>query len=381
MRKLLSICVGAALLMAACAPKDQKAGLTASGLDPKNFENTYNGASTALYTLTNENGMEVCITNFGGRIVSIWVPDRDGNMRDVVLGFDKVEDYFPENNQTDFGASIGRYANRINQGQITLDGETYQLPQNNFGHCLHGGPTGWQYQVYDVVEADASHIKLCRVSPDGDNNFPGNVKAYVTYTLTEDNKIDIQYEATTDKTTVINMTNHSYFNLSGAPDTHRIVDDVLYVNASNFTPVDETYMTTGEIRPVAGTPFDYTTAHLISDNITADDEQVRFGNGFDHNWVLDNNRDINVLAACLYNPANGIKLMVYTDEPGIQVYSGNFLDGTVTGKKGIVYQQRTGICLETQKYPDTPNKPEWPSAVLRPGETYTSHCIFAFSVE
>ena len=381
MRKLLIICAGAALLLAACAPKEQKAALTASGLDPKNFENTYNGASTALYTLNNENGMEVCITNFGGRIVSIVVPDRDGNMRDVVLGFDKVEDYFPENNQTDFGASIGRYANRINQGQITLDGETYQLPQNNFGHCLHGGPTGWQYQVYDVVEADAKHVKLCRVSPDGDNNFPGNVKAFVTYTLTDDNKIDIQYEATTDKTTVINMTNHSYFNLAGAPDTHRIVDEVLYVNASNFTPVDETYMTTGEIRPVAGTPFDYTTAHLISDNITADDEQIRFGNGFDHNWVLDNNRDINVIAACLYNPVNGIKLCVYTDEPGIQVYSGNFLDGTVKGKKGIVYQQRTGICLETQKYPDTPNKPEWPSAVLRPGEKYTSHCIFAFTTE
>jgi aldose 1-epimerase len=381
MRKLLFLCVGAALLVAACAPKETKTGLTASGLDPKNFENTYNGAATALYTLTNENGMEVCITNFGGRIVSILVPDRDGNMRDVVLGFDKVEDYFPENNQSDFGASIGRYANRINQGRITLDGVSYQLPQNNFGHCLHGGPTGWQYQVYEKVEADAKHVKLCRISPDGDNNFPGNVKAYVTYTLTDDNKIDIQYEATTDKTTVINMTNHSYFNLSGAPDTHRIVDDVLYVNARNFTPVDETYMTTGEIRPVAGTPFDYTTAHLISDNISADDEQIRFGNGFDHNWVLDNNRDINVVAACIYNPVNGIKLSVYTDEPGIQVYSGNFLDGTVKGKKGIVYQQRTGICLETQKYPDTPNKPEWPSAVLRPGETYTSHCIFAFTTE
>ena len=381
MHKLLTFCAAAALLMAACAPKQEQAKLTASGLDPKNFESSYNGAPTALYTLTNEAGMEVCITNFGGRIVSIMVPDRDSVMRDVVLGFDKVEDYFPENNQTDFGASIGRYANRINQGQITLDGETYQLPQNNFGHCLHGGPTGWQYQVYEMVEADNSHVKLCRISPDGDNNFPGNVTAYVTYTLTDDNKIDIQYEATTDKTTVINMTNHSYFNLSGAPDTHRIVDDVLYVNASNFTPVDETYMTTGEIRPVAGTPFDYTVAHPISDNIGADEEQIRFGNGFDHNWVLDTGCDINKLAACLYNPGNGIKLMVYTDEPGIQVYSGNFLDGTVTGKKGIVYQQRTGICLETQKYPDTPNKPEWPSAVLRPGETYHSHCIFAFSAE
>ncbi len=381
MKKAILLLSSAALLLAACAPKQENAALTASGLNPEDFKSTYNGAHTALYTLTNEAGMEVCITNFGGRIVSIMAPDRDGKLRDVVLGFDNVADYFPENNQTDFGAAIGRYANRINQGRITLDGQTYQLPQNNFGHCLHGGPTGWQYQVYEMVEVDNSHLKLKRVSPDGDNNFPGNVTAYVTYTLTEDNKIDIRYEATTDKTTVINMTNHSYFNLAGAPDTHRIVDEVLYVNASNFTPVDATYMTSGEIRPVAGTPFDYTTAHLISDNITADDEQIRFGNGFDHNWVLDNNRDINVVAACLYNPVNGIKLSVYTDEPGIQVYSGNFLDGTVKGKKGIVYQQRTGICLETQKYPDTPNKPEWPSAVLRPGETYHSHCIFAFSID
>ena len=369
------------MLLVACAPKKQAVECTASGLNPENFVSEYNGAPTALYTLTNQAGMEVCITNFGGRIVSIMVPDRDGNMKDVVLGFDKVEDYFPENNQTDFGASIGRYANRINQGQITLDGETYQLPQNNFGHCLHGGPSGWQYQVYEMVEADASHVKLLRVSPDGDNNFPGTVKAYVTYTLTEDNKIDIRYEATTDKATVINMTNHSYFNLSGDPQNNRIVDDILYVNASNFTPVDNTYMTTGEIVPVAGTPFDFTTPHAIGDMIEADEEQIHNGNGYDHNWVLNTAGDINQVAVSLYSPATGIMLKVYTDEPGIQVYSGNFLDGTVTGKKGIVYQQRTGICLETQKYPDTPNKPEWPSAVLRPGETYTSHCIFAFSVE
>ncbi len=379
MKKILILGAAAALFAAACAPKESP--LTASGLDPKQFEGQYDGAATALYTLTNEAGMEVCITNFGGRIVSIVVPDKDGVKRDVVLGFDKVEDYFPENNQTDFGASIGRYANRIKDGQITLDGETYQLPQNNFGHCLHGGPTGWQYKVYEVLEADASHVKLQMASPDGDNNFPGNVTAQVTYTLTPDNKIDIAYEAVTDKTTVINMTNHSYFNLSGDPAAHKVVDDILWVNAACFTPVDATYMTTGEIAPVEGTPFDFNTPHLISDNIAADCEQIRNGNGYDHNWVLDTAGDLSKVAVELYCPLTGIDLKVYTDEPGIQVYSGNFLDGTVTGKKGVVYGQRTGICLETQHYPDSPNKPEWPSVVLRPGETYHSRCIFAFATK
>jgi aldose 1-epimerase len=368
----------AAAVLTGC---DKKPALTASGINPDDFNATYNGAPTALYTLTNESGMEVCITNFGGRIVSIMVPDKDGVKRDVVLGFDKVSGYFPENNQTDFGASIGRYANRINQGKITLDGKEYQLPQNNFGHCLHGGPTGWQYQVYECVEADASHVKLLRVSPDGDNNFPGEVKAYVTYTLTADNKIDIAYEATTDAATVINMTNHSYFNLSGDPAGHAVTDDILYVNASAYTPVDDTYMTTGEIVPVAGTPFDFTKAHAVGDQIADDNEQIRNGNGYDHNWVLDTAGDLAKVAVELYSPASGIDLKVYTDEPGIQVYSGNFLDGTVTGKKGVVYNQRHGICLETQHYPDSPNKPEWPSVVLRPGETYHSRCIFAFSVK
>ena len=375
---LITLCAAAAVL-AACAPK---AELTQSGLNPKDFEATYNDAPVALYTLSNAAGMEVCITNFGGRIVSIVVPDKDGKPTDVVLGFDKISDYFPENNASDFGAAIGRYANRINQGQITIDGETIQLPQNNFGHCLHGGPTGWQYQVYTVLEADEHHIKLLRESPDGDNNFPGNVKACVTYTLTEDNALDIAYEAVTDKTTVINLTNHSYFNLSGDPAGHKITEDILYVNAANFTPVDDTYMTTGEIRPVEGTPFDFTAPKLIGQDIDFTEcEQIKNGNGYDHNWVLDTAGDISQVACELYCPETGIDLKVYTDEPGVQVYAGNFLDGTVTGKKGVVYQQRTAICLETQHYPDTPNKPEWPSALLHPGETYTSHCIFAFSVK
>ena len=378
--KKLMIILAAVAVLAGCNQKKETA-LTASGLNPDDFVGTYNDMPTALYTLTNANGMEVCITNFGGRIVSILVPDNKGAMQDVVLGFDKVDGYFPENNQTDFGASIGRYANRINQGKITLDGVEYQLPQNNFGHCLHGGPTGWQYQVYECVEADAKHVKLLRVSPDGDNNFPGEVKAYVTYTLTDDNKIDIAYEATTTAPTVINMTNHSYFNLSGDPANQSVLEHLLSLNSSSFTPVDDTYMTTGEIVPTEGTPFDFRHVKAIGTDIDADNEQIRNGNGYDHNWVLDTGGDISKMAASLYCPETGIALFVYTDEPGIQVYSGNFLDGTVTGKKGVVYQQRHGICLETQHYPDSPNKPEWPSVVLRPGETYHSHTIFAFSVK
>ena len=376
MKKLLLILAGAAVIAACSEPA--KPELTKSGLDPQNFVNEYNGAATALYTLTNENGMEVCITNFGGRIVSVMVPDKNGEFKDVVLGFDNVSDYFPENNSTDFGAAIGRYANRINQGRFTLDGQEYQLPQNNFGHCLHGGTTGWQYQVYDVVEADASHIKIVRNSEDGDNGFPGNVTAYVTYTLTDDNRIDIAYEATTDAPTIINLTNHSYFNLSGDPNK-TILDHVLYMNAASFTPVDDTYMTSGEILPVEGTPMDFTTPKAVGTDVdNFEYEQLKNGNGYDHNWVLSTDCDDTVPAAVIYCPETGIRLTEYTDEPGVQMYCGNFLDGTVTGKGGIVYQQRVGIVFESQHYPDSPNKPEWPSVVLRPGETYTSHCVFAF---
>ena len=377
-RTLSAICC--AIIVCACGGNTPE--LTKSGINPKDFNSEYNGKQTALYTLSNGNGMEVAITNFGGRIVSVMAPDKNGEFKDVVLGFDKVSDYFPENNQSDFGAAIGRYANRINQGKITVEGIEYQLPQNNYGHCLHGGPNGWQYAVYDVIDADESHVKLGLVSPDGDSNFPGEVKAFVTYTLTEDNSIDIQYEATTDKTTVINLTNHSYFNLSGDPANHSICDDYMWVNADNYTPVDDTFMTTGEIVPVEGNPMDFREAKLVGAEINNYDfVQLKNGDGYDHNWVLNADcADCANAAASVTCPESGIKLTVYTDEPGIQIYAGNFLDGTVTGKKGIVYNKRHAICLETQHYPDTPNKPEWPSALLHPGENYTSHCIYNFSV-
>ena len=373
-----AIAAAMALLAVGCAKKES--GLTKSGLDPQNFVSEYNGSPTALYTLTNANGMEVCITNFGGRIVSIMAPAKDGTFKDVVLGFDKVSDYFPENNSTDFGAAIGRYANRIAGGTFELDGETIVLPKNDGENTLHGGPTGWQYQVYEVVEADANHLKILRDSPDGDNGFPGHVKAYVTYTLTDQNAIDIWYEATTDKPTVINMTNHSYFNLDGDP-THNVLDDIMYIKSSTTTSVGPGLIPTGEIVSLLGTPMDFTTPKRIGDDIEKRDfEQIDLGNGYDHNWILDTMGDITDPAVILQSPKTGIQLEVYTDEPGIQVYSGNFLDGTVTGKNGIVYNQRAGICLESQHYPDTPHNPDWPSVVLRPGEKYTSHCVFAFSV-
>lgn len=385
--KQFKIMAGAASLiaLASCGGHTESVQLTKSGLNPEKFVAEFRGDSTALYTLVNNQGAEACITNFGGRLVSMMVPDKDGNLKDVVLGFDSIEAYFPETNLSDFGSSVGRYANRINQGKFVIGEDTIQLPKNNFGHCLHGGGEmgllGWQYRVYQAEQPNDSTLKLTIVSPDGDNNFPGTVTATVTYTLTADNALDISYEATTDKPTIINMTNHSYFNLAGDPNKP-ITDNLLYVNAEGYTPVDRTYMTTGEIAPVEGTPFDFRTPRPVGENIKDfDNEQIKNGNGYDHNFVLATNGDINVPAAQLYCPETGIVLDVFTNEPGVQIYSGNFLDGKQTGKNGVTYKQHAGICLETQHYPDSPNKPQWPSVQLNPGDTYNSHCIYKFSVK
>ncbi|MCS3284956.1 galactose mutarotase [Bacteroides salyersiae] len=377
MKKQILLVGLSTLMLMACQQKPDKVS-TLSGLDPVKFSTEVNHSQTNLYTLKNKSGMEVCITNFGGRIVSIMVPDKDGKMQDVVLGFDNIDDYIRI--PSDFGASIGRYANRIAQGRFVLDNDTIQLPQNNFGHCLHGGPQGWQYQVYDANLIDNTTLELTRLSPDGDENFPGNVTAKVTFKLSDDNALDIKYSATTDKKTIINMTNHSYFNLSGDP-SQPATDHILYVNADNYTPVDSTFMTTGEIIPVKDTPMDFITPKAIGQDITKYDfVQLKNGNGYDHNWVLNTNGDITKPAARLTSPQSGITLEVYTNEPGIQVYTGNFPDGSIQGKKGITYNQRASVCLETQHYPDSPNKPQWPSVILEPGQTYNSECIFKFSI-
>ena len=368
--------IGILLLCTAC--QQTESPVTLSGLSPKNFEAEVQGKKTGLYVLKNKNNMEVCITNYGGRIVSVMVPDRDGVMRDVVLGFDSIQDYIKY--PTDFGATIGRYANRIANGRFKLDDVAYQLPLNNFGHCLHGGPNGFQYRVFDAQQKSDNEIQLKYISQDGEEGFPGKLACTVTMSLSDDNAIDIKYEASTDKPTIVNMTNHSYFNLDGDPTSDN-GKYLLQVNSDYFTPVDSTFMTTGEILSVEGTPFDFRNPTALGERFTIDDEQLKNGKGIDHNWVLNTKGNINVSCARLKSEKTGITMDVYTTEPGIQVYTGNFLDGTLVGKKGIVYNHRASVCLETQKYPDTPNKADWPSAVLRPGEVYRSQCIYKFSIE
>ena len=331
------------------------------------------------FILSNNNGMNAEVTNYGGRIMRLMVPDRDGKMQDVVLGFDTAEDYLRERNLSDFGAAIGRYANRIGQGRFALEGRTYQLPQNNGPHCLHGGPTGWQYQLFDVVSVTDNSIVLELTSPHGDNNFPGTVHVRMVYTLTDDNTLDIQYTATTDAPTVINMTNHSYWNLNGDGNTTTL-NHLLTIDADRYMPIDETFLPLGRLDKVEGTPFDFRTAKAIGRDIALDNEQLRNGKGYDHNWVLNTQGNIEKPCARLESPTTGIVMEVFTTEPGMQVYTGNFLDGTVKGKGGIAYQQRSAVCLETQKYPDSPNH-DWPesSARLNPSEQYQSRTCYRFS--
>ncbi len=376
----------AALALASCTQTPDKE-LTLSGLDPENFKTEIDNAQTALYTLKNDAGMEVCITNYGGRVVSIMVPDRDGNMQDVVLGYDNIAQYADTlNTPSDFGSSVGRYANRIKGAQFTIGEETYELRANDGENCLHGGGnTGWMNKVMDAEQIGDSILKLTIQAPDGENGFPGNVTAITTYTLTSDNTLDIVWEATTDKETVINMTNHSYFNLNGDPSQEGM-DMVLYVNADNFTPSDEFYIPTGEIQPVEGTPMDFRTAHAIGETITDTTfVQIKNATGYDHNWCLntykDGQGDDTQVCASLYSPKTGILLEMFTNEPGVQIYTGNFQGTGISCKHGIKYPKHVSVCMESQKYPNTPNQKEWPTANVKPGEKYYSHAAYKFSVK
>lgn len=366
-----------ALGVALCGCQAPKETHTKSGLNPENFKTEVDGKPVALYTLINDNGVEACITNYGGRLVSLMVPDKDGEFRDVVLGHDSIADYV--NIDGNFGALIGRYGNRINQGRFSIDGVEYQLPQNNYGHCLHGGPKGFHHSVWDASQSCDSILTLSLSSPDGEWGFPGNINVEVSYTLTADNAIKISYSATTDAPTILNLTNHSYFNLSGDPSKD-ILNEIVWFDANGYTPIDSTFMTTGEILPVEGTPFDFSAPKALGQDINADNEQLKNGLGYDHNMVLTKSRNVNAPAVIVKDPESGIKMEVFTNEPGIQFYVGNFLDGTVKGKKGIAYPQRSAICLESQHFPDSPNKPHWDSVVVRPGQVYTSYCEYRFSV-
>ena len=378
MKKLLFAVALAALCVSSCKQPEPQCTLTKSGLDPENFVAEVDGVQTGLYTLTNSNGVEVCITNFGGRIVSIMVPDRDSVWRDVVLGFDNIEDY--RNVPTDFGATIGRYANRIANGKFKLDGKEYTLPTNNNGHTLHGGPEGWQYKPFTVEDVAENSLQLKYVSKDGEMGFPGEVTVFVFFTLTDRNALTIDYVARTTAPTVINLTNHAYFNLSGDP-TKPITDHLLYLNADKTTPVDQWLIPNGKEAKVAGTPFDFRTLKPIGQDIDADNEQLRFGLGYDHNWILNQSKDgSRKSAAALICPETGISLHIFTTEPGIQVYTGNVLDGTVCGKDSTFYQRRTAVCMETQHFPDSPNKPKFPSTVLRPGTKFESSTTYRFGI-
>lgn len=373
--KRLCMAVMAMCLLLSCGEKREEA--TLSGLMKSDFVSEVEGKPTALYVLKNKNGAEACITNYGGRLVSVMVPDKNGKMTDVVLGYDNIGQYVQSDGN--YGALIGRYGNRINRGKFTLDDVEYTLPQNNGAHCLHGGPQGYHARMWDAKQLNDQALELTYLSKDGEAGFPGNLDIKVTYTLTDDNAVGIKYEATTDKKTVVNLTNHSYFNLSGVPGSD-VLDQLVMINADNYTPVDSTLIPVG-ISPVDGTPLDLRTPVAIGKQINDPFQQLLFGRGYDLNWVLNTNGDKNVLAAKAYSPTSGIALEVYTNEPGIQFYTGNFMDGKDTGKHGVLYPHRGALCLETQHYPDSPNHPDFPSVVLNPGEQYLSECIYKFTVE
>lgn len=374
--KKLCMAVMAMCLLLSCGEKKEEA--TLSGLMKSDFVSEVDGKPTALYVLKNKNGAEACVTNYGGRLVSVMVPDKSGKMTDVVLGYDKIADYVASSGN--FGALIGRYGNRIAQGKFSLDSVDYELPHNDNNHCLHGGPEGYHAQMWDAKQLNDQVVELTYLSKDGEAGFPGNLDIKVTYTLTDDNAVDIQYEATTDKATVVNLTNHSYFNLSGVPGS-QILDQVVMINADTYTPVDSLLIPTAAFDSVQGTPLNLLTPVAIGAHIDEPFDQLLKGRGYDHNWVLNAKGDINVLAARAFSPVSGIALEVYTNEPGIQFYTGNFMSGQDKGKQGVTYPHRGAFCLETQHYPDTPNQPGFPSVVLRPGEKYMSECIYKFVIE
>ena len=360
----------AALMFSACAGGQQAPTLTVSGLDPAKFDTTIQDKPVKLYTLKNANGLEVCITNYGGRIVSLCVPDKDGKPTDVVLGFDNIAQYADTlNSPTDYGSSVGRYANRIKDGKFTLEDTEFQLKKNDGPNCLHGGGnSGWMHQVYDAELIGDSVLRLTLVAADGENGFPGKVMAVTTYKLTSDNILDMTWEAETDKPTIINQTNHNYYNLSG-----------------DFTQPGYA----GEIKSVEGTPMDFRTPHAIGDSIQSEFDQIQNATGYDHNFCLntfkDGKGDDTQVCASLYSPKTGIFMEMFTNEPGVQVYSGNFQgvgrDAEIIRKHGLKYPKHVSVCLESQKYPDSPNHPEWVQPVLKPGEKYYSHAAYKFSIK
>ena len=373
--QILAAVLGAACLVG-CA------GLSPSAKDSitcKSFGKTTDGMPVEIYTLRNGAGAEARISTYGGLVISLRVPDRNGKLGDVTLGYDKLADYIKDTPY--FGALVGRYGNRIARGKFSLDGHQYTLVTNNYPNALHGGLKGFDKVLWTATPAPSSNgpgLKLQYLSKDGEEGYPGNLSVTAVYTLTEENALKLEYTATTDKPTVVNLTHHSYFNLAGKGD---ILGHEVTIPASKFTPVDSTLIPTGELRPVEGTPFDFRKATAIGARINQTDEQLKFGGGYDHNWVVDKPLGQYGLMARVYEPTSGRVMEVYSDEPGLQFYSGNFLNGSNQGKGGWVYQYRNGFCMEPQHYPDSPNQPNFPSVVLKPGQTFHNTIVYKFSTQ
>ena len=368
----------AAVSVLFCQSKKEEAQM----VEKKLFGKLADGREVFEYTLTNANGMKAKIINYGATVVSLEVPDRNGKFSDVVLGYNNIEGYVADKSY--FGAIIGRYGNRIGKGKFKLDGKEYQLSINNGENQLHGGTEGFNKKLWAVESTDESNlgpsITLLYVSKDGEEGYPGTVKLTVNYQLTNLNELKINYTGTTDKTTILNPTHHSYFNLSGDPNK-TILDEELWIDADKFTPVDKGLITTGELADVKDTPMDFRQPTKVGARINDDYEQLKLGRGYDHNFVLNKHQELIPKIASVYDSSSGRFMEMRTDQPGVQFYTGNFLDGTVMGKNGIKYQFRTGLCLEAQHFPDSPNKPNFPSVVIKPGQVYRQTTIYKFSVK
>lgn len=352
---------------------------TKSGLTPASFSGKVDEKDVQLYVLTNNKGAEATVINYGGKIVSLSVPDKDGKLTDVVLGHNNLAEYL-SSEEPYFGAVCGRTGNRIAKGQFTLDGVTYKLAVNNGPNNLHGGLKGFNAVVWDAKQIDNQTLELKYLAKDGEEGFPGNLSVKMIYRLTDNNEFEIEYEATTDKATILNLTNHSYFNLSGEGDPS-INDHLLVMHATTYLPTDDTAIPYGKPEAVKGTPFDFTTPHAIGERIEADFEQLHFGKGYDHTMILDKEDGECALAIECYSPKTGIQMNISTTEPGVQIYTGNWMTGNFEGKHGHRYPMRAAVCFETQHFPDSINRPEYPTVVLRPGETFKSKTIHAFSIK
>lgn len=373
---IFGITVLVALFNISCM-KSEKSSI--SLYDKTDFEKIVDGKQVSLYTLKNGSGMISQITNYGGKVVNLWVADKKGQYADVVLGHDNIDQYL-ESTEKYLGAIIGRYGNRIGKGEFSLDSVNYTLATNNGENHLHGGDKGYDAVVWEANQIDDQTLELTYLSKDMEEGYPGNLTIKVSYQLTDDNELKVEYWATTDKRTIVNLTHHSYFNLHGE-GIGKIGDHLLMINADHYTPVDNGLIPTGVLDEVAGTPMDFNKLTAIGERIDNDFEQLKIGLGYDHNWVLKQNNSGLNYAAKVVDPVSGRVMEVLTNEPGVQFYSGNFMDGSLIGKGGKPYHHRSSICLETQHYPDSPNKPDFPSPVLNPGEEYYSICVYKFSAE